>query len=66
MLSMADAADYAGVSKTRAFQLTTSGAWRSIMIGRTRRVYRASIIEWLAGEAARQGVELPADIELDA
>jgi excisionase family DNA binding protein len=53
LVSVCQAAEILGVSRSTLYELIAAGAFPHIKIGRTIRVPRDAIDDWVAGELAR-------------
>lgn len=47
LLSITQAADEVGISRSTAYKLLKSGEWKSVKIGRLRKVSRRWLNEWV-------------------
>ncbi len=47
LLRVADACALTQISRTKAYELIASGAWPTLKIGRSLRIPRAGLIQWI-------------------
>ena len=56
LLRITEAAEYLGISRTKAYELIQRGELRTLRIDTSVRVPRAELERWLTAELERQGV----------
>ncbi len=55
LLRVHEAAEVAGISRSKAYELLASGAWPKVIVGKSVRVPQAGLREWVERETiARQ------------
>ncbi len=55
LLSVAEAAEVAGISRSLAYELIAAGVWPSVRVGTALRVPLAALREWVAAQTHQAG-----------
>ena len=52
LITVREAAELAGIGRSKAYNLVLSGEWPSVLIGRARRVRYPELLAWIEAQAA--------------
>jgi excisionase family DNA binding protein len=56
LLTIAQSAKLVGIGRTTAYALVKSGEWRTIKIGRLRRLTREILEDWIAQKVSERSI----------